>query len=128
MIELILIDFLFWGRPVSTICGCAAGNLINWNSQNQEADVAQLVEQSIRNRQVIGSSPIVGSSLSNHVRSQAQLAWDQTRPANSRVSVETLILSPSLMKSGTRISIPVCSFAGLVPLPLAPSPRAPGSV
>ena len=27
------------------------------------ADVAQLVEQSIRNRQVIGSSPIVGSSL-----------------------------------------------------------------
>jgi hypothetical protein len=28
------------------------------------ADVAQLVEQSIRNRQVIGSSPIVGSRLS----------------------------------------------------------------
>jgi hypothetical protein len=28
------------------------------------ADVAQLVEQSIRNRQVIGSSPIVGSSIS----------------------------------------------------------------
>jgi hypothetical protein len=28
-----------------------------------EADVAQLVEQSIRNRQVIGSSPIVGSIL-----------------------------------------------------------------
>ena len=27
-----------------------------------EADVAQLVEQSIRNRQVIGSSPIVGST------------------------------------------------------------------
>jgi hypothetical protein len=27
----------------------------------QKADVAQLVEQSIRNRQVIGSSPIVGS-------------------------------------------------------------------
>jgi hypothetical protein len=26
------------------------------------ADVAQLVEQSIRNRQVIGSSPIVGSN------------------------------------------------------------------
>ena len=30
------------------------------------ADVAQLVEQSIRNRQVIGSSPIVGSSFSSH--------------------------------------------------------------
>ena len=29
-----------------------------------KADVAQLVEQSIRNRQVIGSSPIVGSILS----------------------------------------------------------------
>ena len=28
----------------------------------READVAQLVEQSIRNRQVIGSSPIVGST------------------------------------------------------------------
>jgi hypothetical protein len=27
------------------------------------ADVAQLVEQSIRNRQVIGSSPIVGSKF-----------------------------------------------------------------
>ena len=30
--------------------------------QARRADVAQLVEQSIRNRQVIGSSPIVGSS------------------------------------------------------------------
>ena len=29
----------------------------------RRADVAQLVEQSIRNRQVIGSSPIVGSSV-----------------------------------------------------------------
>ncbi len=28
----------------------------------KQADVAQLVEQSIRNRQVIGSSPIVGST------------------------------------------------------------------
>ena len=30
--------------------------------ESSQADVAQLVEQSIRNRQVIGSSPIVGSS------------------------------------------------------------------
>ena len=30
----------------------------------EEADVAQLVEQPIRNRQVIGSSPIVGSNFS----------------------------------------------------------------
>ncbi len=29
-----------------------------------KADVAQLVEQPIRNRQVSGSSPLVGSSLS----------------------------------------------------------------
>ena len=47
----------------------------NWDlprfamSQNRsynrlQADVAQLVEQSIRNRQVIGSSPIVGSIFS----------------------------------------------------------------
>jgi hypothetical protein len=32
------------------------------------ADVAQLVEQSIRNRQVIGSSPIVGSIYSKAPR------------------------------------------------------------
>ena len=31
------------------------------NYNLKQADVAQLVEQSIRNRQVIGSSPIVGS-------------------------------------------------------------------
>ena len=31
----------------------------------EHADVAQLVEQSIRNRQVIGSSPIVGSILTS---------------------------------------------------------------
>jgi hypothetical protein len=34
----------------------------NSSYNRAEADVAQLVEQSIRNRQVIGSSPIVGSS------------------------------------------------------------------
>jgi ATP-dependent Clp protease ATP-binding subunit ClpA len=33
----------------------------NFTECKQEADVAQLVEQPIRNRQVIGSSPIVGS-------------------------------------------------------------------
>ena len=58
----------------------------------------------------------------------AALARDQARPANSRVSVDTLIFSPCLMKRGTRISMPVSSFAGLVTLPLAVSPRAPGSV
>ena len=33
------------------------------------ADVAQLVEQPIRNRQVSGSSPLVGSILSNTCKS-----------------------------------------------------------
>ena len=47
---------------------------------------------------------------------------------NSRVSVLTLTFSPSLMNSGTRISMPVSSVAGLVTLPLAVSPRIPGSV
>ena len=52
----------------------------------------------------------------------------QARPANSRVSVWTLTFSPSLMKSGTRISMPVSSVAAFVTLPLAVSPRMPGSV
>src|SRR6202789_3067144 len=50
------------------------------------------------------------------------------RPANSRVSVLTLMDSPSLTKNGTWISIPVSSFADLVTAPLAVLPRAPGSV
>src|ERR1700680_3280832 len=49
-------------------------------------------------------------------------------PANSRVSVWTLTFSPSLMNRGTRISSPVSSVASLVTLPLAVSPRVPGSV
>lgn len=71
-----------------------------------------------------GSEKTVGHRILIH----AQLLWDQARPANSRVSVDTLIVSPSLMKSGTRISMPVSSFAGLVTLPLEVSPRTPGSV
>src|SRR5208283_2076996 len=43
---------------------------------------------------------------------------DQARPANSRLSVETLTFSPSLMKRGTRISRPVWRRADLVTLPL----------
>ena len=45
-------------RRVSARTLRSAGSLLELN----QADVAQLVEQSIRNRQVIGSSPIVGSS------------------------------------------------------------------
>ena len=47
-----------------------------------DADVAQLVEQSIRNRQVIGSSPIVGSTnflyfihLGRHAGGQHFCVW-----------------------------------------------------
>ena len=36
--------------------------LVTGGYNRYKADVAQLVEQSIRNRQVIGSSPIVGST------------------------------------------------------------------
>ena len=36
--------------------------MVTGSYNRNTADVAQLVEQSIRNRQVIGSSPIVGSS------------------------------------------------------------------
>src|SRR5208283_608331 len=53
---------------------------------------------------------------------------DQARPANSRLSVETLTFSPSLMKRGTRISRPVWRRADLVTLPLDVSPRTAGSV
>ena len=44
-------------RDLTLLYGVCAG-IYNRN----KADVAQLVEQSIRNRQVIGSSPIVGST------------------------------------------------------------------
>jgi hypothetical protein len=36
----------------------------------KDADVAQLVEQPIRNRQVSGSSPLVGSSLFKELNNQ----------------------------------------------------------
>src|SRR5919108_135049 len=45
----------------------------------------------------------------------------------SPVRVSMRITSPSLMKSGTRTTAPVSSFAGFWP-PVAVSPRSPGSV
>ena len=56
------------------------------------ADVAQLVEQSIRNRQVIGSSPIVGSRFSDYFQADLlrssppncpRTVRDRTRPARA---------------------------------------------
>ena len=65
----------------------------------------------------------------HHCSLCSQLAVrDYARPAKSRVSVATFTFSPSLINSGTRISRPVSSRAGLVPLPLEESPRAEGSV
>jgi hypothetical protein len=39
-------------------------DLVNWGRSKHKADVAQLVEQPIRNRQVSGSTPLVGSNIS----------------------------------------------------------------
>ena len=52
------------GRPMGTPLSIGLCKpLIYLKKSFFRADVAQLVEQSIRNRQVIGSSPIVGSSF-----------------------------------------------------------------
>ena len=51
-------------RPLSNVWLWSLRNPRAPARMNVEADVAQLVEQSIRNRQVIGSSPIVGSKTS----------------------------------------------------------------
>src|SRR5271166_2488102 len=53
------------GKPRKTVenRGLGSFTVTSGDSYNlKQADVAQLVEQSIRNRQVIGSSPIVGST------------------------------------------------------------------
>src|SRR5690606_638156 len=51
-----------------------------------------------------------------------------TRATYSPVRVSTRILSPTLMKSGTRTTTPDSSVAGLSPPPEAVSPFTPGSV
>ena len=48
-------------RQFHTAVSCAAFQSAIYN--RVQADVAQLVEQPIRNRQVSGSSPLVGSSI-----------------------------------------------------------------
>ena len=53
--------FPFFGPPIATTPDRRYNP--TRNVQTERADVAQLVEQLIRNQQVIGSSPIVGSSL-----------------------------------------------------------------
>ena len=46
--------------------------------RSSRADVAQLVEQLIRNQQVIGSSPIVGSKISHLQLYRSSLPVDMT--------------------------------------------------
>jgi hypothetical protein len=57
---LFLFFILFKKLEIGHLCLRLAGDLINCE-RPPEADVAQLVEQPIRNRQVSGSSPLVGS-------------------------------------------------------------------
>jgi len=83
---------------------------------------SELVYRRLHGLGMSSPSPRLGSEgCARSCRSQA-------RPANSFVSVWTLTISPSLMNRGTRISSPVSSRATLVTLPLAVSPREPGSV
>src|SRR5437773_5950068 len=70
----------------------------------------------------------LGSTVRRTKGDDDRLKPHQARPANSRLSVDTLTFSPSLIKRGTRISRPVSSLAGLVTPPLEESPRTPGSV
>jgi hypothetical protein len=53
------------------------------SGKSKRADVAQLVEQLIRNQQVIGSSPIVGSNL---IQYNQQFMWHLRREAPSHFS------------------------------------------
>lgn len=85
------------GMPVVPL----STHMLNWAyfpTPNHKADVAQLVEQPIRNRQVIGSSPIVGSSFSEAYRSvHRNLLYMQSsvRAASSRESLTGLSVSSS---------------------------------
>jgi hypothetical protein len=63
---LFLFFILFKKLQIGHLCLGLAGDLINCE-RPPEADVAQLVEQPIRNRQVSGSSPLVGSISSMSV-------------------------------------------------------------
>jgi len=55
------------------------------SSSARRADVAQLVEQSIRNRQVIGSSPIVGSIFFRFRKSKANHKTTRSHTKDTKV-------------------------------------------
>ena len=58
--------------------------------KSEQADVAQLVEQPIRNRQVSGSSPLVGSIVSD---------LGAARPIRPRLPQQVTTLAPTLLHS-----------------------------
>ena len=69
------------------------------------AGVAQLVEQSIRNRQVIGSSPIVGSTIGSPLGERLKFRSDRRLPFNSRPIAIWPVGSESLSRSSSNAII-----------------------
>ena len=67
--------------------------------KSDQADVAQLVEQPIRNRQVSGSSPLVGSIIFNHI------GFAGTAPGVQRVSNEVVRGPVSLHNLSSRDAV-----------------------
>jgi hypothetical protein len=94
-----IVSILIRSACQSWACG-AAGSALPWHGRGRrfdpdqvhhfrQADVAQLVEQPIRNRQVSGSSPLVGS---------ISLVCDVNLFANSgitRSAFQRIICSPT---------------------------------
>jgi hypothetical protein len=97
-------SILFRSACQSWACG-AAGSALPWHGRGRrfdpdqvhhfrQADVAQLVEQPIRNRQVSGSSPLVGS-ISNLPDVSARCSeWRSTFEAQPRISEKFVPLPP----------------------------------
>jgi hypothetical protein len=67
--------------------------------ESNQADVAQLVEQPIRNRQVSGSSPLVGSIPFSHIGFATAIVGVQ------EVSKAGILLSSFAIASRTSLSI-----------------------
>ena len=72
--------------------------MLNW-ALSAHADVAQLVEQPIRNRQVSGSSPLVGSILFNYI------GFATVTVGVQEVSKAGILLSSFAIASRTSLSI-----------------------
>ena len=88
-------------RPSHALC-CFGVALLHrvrtLESRESKADVAQLVEQLIRNQQVIGSSPIVGSNGQSHLSVRCALV----EPYSYRIIHGNLHLSSCLHSRSIR--------------------------